>query len=60
MLAAGMAAGIGAIFRAPLAAALFAGEILYRDPDIDSDVVVPAAMSSIISYTVYSLSLPRA
>lgn len=58
MLAAGMAAGIGAIFRAPLAAALFAGEILYRDPDIDSDVIVPAAMSSIVSYTVYSLSLP--
>jgi CIC family chloride channel protein len=60
MLAAGMAAGIGAIFRAPLAAALFAGEILYRDPDIDSDVIVPSAMSSIVSYTVYSWSLPPA
>ncbi len=59
MLAAGLAAGVGAIFRAPLAAAIFAGEILYRDPDIDSDVVVPAAMSSIVSYTVYSLFLPR-
>ena len=59
VLAAGLAAGVGAIFRAPLAAAIFAGEILYRDPDIDSDVIVPAAMSSIISYAVYSLFLPR-
>jgi len=58
VLATGMAAGVGAVFRAPLAAALFAGEILYRDPDIDSDVIVPSAMSSIIAYTVYSLSLP--
>ncbi|NIP87205.1 MAG: CBS domain-containing protein, partial [Planctomycetales bacterium] len=58
MLAAGMAAGVGAIFRAPLAAALFAGEILYRDADLDSDVIVPAAFSSIVGYSVYSLALP--
>ncbi len=58
MLAAGMAAGVGAIFRAPLAAALFAGEILYREADLDSDVIVPAAFSSIVGYSVYSLSLP--
>jgi CIC family chloride channel protein len=58
MLAAGMGAGVGAIFRAPLAGALFAGEILYRDADIEADVIVPAAMSSIVSYSVYSLFLP--
>lgn len=58
LLAAGMGAGVGAIFRAPLAGALFAGEILYRDADIESDVIVPAAISSIIGYCVYSLSLP--
>ena len=58
MLAAGMAGGVGAIFRAPLAGALFAGEILYRDGDIESDVVVPAAISSIVSYSVYSLFMP--
>ena len=46
MLAAGMGAGVGAIFRAPLAGAVFAGEILYRDADIDSDAIVPAAMAS--------------
>ena len=58
MLAAGMGAGVGAIFRAPLAGALFAGEILYRDADLESDVIIPAAISSIIAYSVYCLSLP--
>lgn len=58
MLAAGMGAGVGAVFRAPLAGALFAGEILYRDADLETDVIVPAAISSIIGYSVYSLSLP--
>lgn len=58
MLAAGMGAGIGAIFRAPLAGAIFAGEILYKDADLESDVIVPSAISSIIGYSVYSLSLP--
>lgn len=58
MVAAGMGAGVGAIFRAPLAGALFAGEILYRDADIESDVIVPAAISSIVAYSTYNLSLP--
>jgi len=58
MVAAGMGAGVGSIFRAPLAGALFAGEILYRDAEIESEVIVPAAISSIIGYSVYSLSLP--
>lgn len=58
LLAAGMGAGVGAIFRAPLAGALFAGEILYREAEIESDVIVPSAIASIVSYTVYSLTLP--
>ncbi|MCA9037608.1 MAG: chloride channel protein [Planctomycetaceae bacterium] len=58
LLAAGMGAGVGAIFRAPLAGALFAGEILYREADIESDVIVPAAIASIIAYSVYGLFLP--
>ena len=58
MLAAGMGAGVGAIFRAPLAGAVFAGEILYRDADIESDAIVPAAMASAISYSVFCLLLP--
>ena len=46
LLATGMGAGVGAIFRAPLAAALFAGEILYRDHDLEADVFIPSAVSS--------------
>ncbi len=58
LMAAGMGAGVGAIFRAPLAGALFAGEILYRDADLESDVIVPAAVSSTIAYSVFCFSLP--
>lgn len=58
MLAAGMGAGVGSIFRAPLAGALFAAEILYRDADLESDVIIPAAISSIVGYSVFSLFLP--
>ena len=59
LLATGMGAGVGAIFRAPLAGAIFAGEILYREADLESDVIVPAAIASIISYSVYGLFLPE-
>jgi CIC family chloride channel protein len=58
LLAAGMGAGVGAIFRAPLAGALFAAEILYRDADLETEVIVPAAVSSIVGYTVFSFWLP--
>lgn len=59
LLAAGMGAGVGAIFKAPLAGALFAGEILYREMEFESDVIISAAIASIISYTVFALSLPE-
>lgn len=59
LLAAGVGAGVGAIFRAPLAGALFAAEILYSDADLEADVIIPAATASIISYSVYCLSLPE-
>ena len=58
MLAAGMGAGVGAIFRAPLAGALFAAEILYSEAEFEADVIVPATMSSIVAYMVYCMSLP--
>ncbi len=58
MLAAGMGAGVGAIFRAPLAGAVFAAEILYSDADLEADVIVPAATSSIVAYSVFTQSLP--
>ena len=52
MLAAGMGAGIAAIFRAPLAGALFSAEVLYRSPDFESDVVIPAGLASVIETTI--------
>ncbi len=53
LLAAGMGAGVGAIFRAPLAGALFAAEILYREAEFESDVLIPSVISSSVAYCVY-------
>jgi CIC family chloride channel protein len=58
LLTAGIAAGVGSIFRAPLAGALFSAEILYRDADLETDAIIPSAISSIIGFSVYSLWLP--
>lgn len=58
LLAAGMGAGIAAVFRAPLAGALFSAEILYRQTDLETEVVVPSAVSSIVGYCVFSYWLP--
>src|SRR5262249_56907268 len=55
LMAAGMGAGVAAIFRAPLAGALFAAEVLYRSPDFESDVIIPAALASIIAYCTFGL-----
>ena len=55
LLAAGMGAGIGSIFHAPLAGAIFAAEVLYSDPEIEAEVLLPAAVSSIIAYTIYAM-----
>ncbi len=55
LLAAGMGAGIGAIFHAPLAGALFAAEVLYRELDMEYEVIIPAVISSIIAYAVFAL-----
>lgn len=53
LLAAGMAGGVGAIFRAPFAGALFASEILYRDAEFEGEVVMPSFLSSAVAYCVY-------
>ncbi|MBU1243081.1 chloride channel protein [Myxococcota bacterium] len=55
LTAAGMAAGIGAIFHAPLAGALFAAEVLYRDMDLEYEVIIPAVIASIVAYSVFSV-----
>jgi len=55
MMAAGIGAGVGSIFRAPLAGALFAAEVLYRDPELEPDVVIPAGISSVVAYCLFCL-----
>ena len=54
LMAAGMGAGVGALFHAPLAGALFAAELLYRDLDLEYEVLVPAIVASVTSHTLYS------
>ncbi len=53
LLVAGAAGGVGAMFRAPLGGALFASEVLYRDPEIESDSLLPSIFCSIVAYSVY-------
>ncbi len=53
LLAAGLGAGIGSIFRAPLAGALFAAEILYREPEFEYEVVIPAIVTTIVAYSTF-------
>ncbi len=55
MLAAGIGAGVGSIFRAPLAGALFAAEVLYRDPEFEAEVIIPAGISSVVAYCLFCL-----
>jgi chloride channel protein, CIC family len=52
LLVAGAAAGMSAVSRTPLGAALLAVEVLHRD-DFESDALVPAVLSSVVSYSVF-------
>lgn len=52
LLVAGMAAGMAAVFRTPLGAALLAVEVLHRD-DFESDALVPSVLASVVSYSVF-------
>jgi CIC family chloride channel protein len=51
LLVAGVAAGLAAVFRTPLGAALLAAEVLYRD-DFESDALIPGVLGSVIAYSV--------
>ena len=55
LMVAGLAAGIGALFRAPLAGALFGAEILYSGLDMEYEALLPAFVASAMSYTVFAL-----
>ena len=52
LLVAGTAAGMAAVFRTPLGAALLAVEVLHRD-DFESDALVPSVLASVVSYYVF-------
>jgi len=51
LLVAGVAAGMSAVFRTPLGAALLAVEVLYRD-GFESEALIPAVLASVVSYSV--------
>ena len=55
LLVAGTAGGVAAIFHAPLAAAMFAAEVLYRGPDLEADVLIPAFIASIVGFVTAGL-----
>lgn len=54
LMAAGLAAGIAALFQAPLAGAIFGFEIFYSSSDIEYETVLPCFIASAISYTIYA------
>jgi chloride channel protein, CIC family len=48
----GMAAGIAAIFRSPIGAALFAIEVIYLDMEFESQALLPAMLASVVAYAL--------
>ena len=54
LVLAGAAGGIGAIFQAPLGAALFAPEVLYREEEFEYEGILPCIISSIVAHSLYS------
>ena len=53
LMAAGLSAGIAALFQAPLAGAMFGFEIFYSSSDIEYETVLPCFIASAVSYTIY-------
>ena len=55
LMLAGAAGGVGAIFRAPLGGALFAGEVIYSSTAFESAALLPCLASSIVAYSTFAL-----
>ncbi len=53
---AGLAAGIGSIFKSPLGGSIFGIEVLYKR-DYEVEALVPAVISTFVAYIVYCLVL---
>lgn len=60
LMAAGLGAGISAIFQAPLAGAIFAVEVLYSDPDFEAEALIPAFISTTIAYCTFNVIMTLA
>lgn len=54
LMAAGLSAGIAALFQAPLAGAIFGFEIFYSSSDIEDETVLPCFIASAVSYAIYA------
>ncbi|BDC00123.1 chloride channel protein [Saccharolobus caldissimus] len=52
MVAVGIGAGIGTIFKSPIGGALLASEILYKR-DLEPEVIYPGLVASAIGYTIF-------
>jgi len=50
-LAAGLGAGISAMFKAPLAGAIIAAEVFYRE-DFEVEALIPTLVASVVGYSV--------
>jgi CIC family chloride channel protein len=50
LLAAGMGAGVAAVFRTPLGGTLFAAEVLYRSEEFESVVLIPAGTAAVAAH----------
>ena len=48
-LTAGCAAGVGAIFQTPLGGALFATSVLYSEPEVEAEALMPSIIASVTS-----------
>lgn len=59
LMIAGVAAGISAVFRTPLGAAILAIEVLYRD-DFESEALIPAVLASVVAYSLSASVLTTA
>jgi len=57
LMLSGCAAGLGAVLQTPLGGALFAAEMLYREPDFEHDAVIPGIISSVTAYSIFSAIL---
>lgn len=53
LVLAGAAGGIGAIFHAPLGAALFAPEVLYREAEFEFEAILPCIVSAIVASSLF-------